>query len=184
MLLIHKLRYPKFIMLGLTFVFAYLLFNSPRFSGVMMGLKALGVFGVFVLGIGYSYGFTAGPATAAIIVIAKDHNIFLFAIIAGIGSLLADLILFEFIRSSFSDEINKLFQERPVRWMASVLPCGIKKFVVPVIASIILASPLPDEIGVTMFAAYKNISEKAFLMLCYLLNTAGILIILAFTSQI
>ena len=46
------------------------------------------------------------------------------------------------------------------------------------VAGFIIASPLPDEIGVTMIAASKSISAKVFSVISYVLNTAGIFVIL------
>jgi uncharacterized membrane protein YdjX (TVP38/TMEM64 family) len=172
-----KLKYPKFLLLLLTFAVAYLLLNFRQSLPFQDVLLSLGFLGVFILGIFYSYGFTAAPATALLLVIAKDQNILLAGLIGGLGSLFADLTLFTLIRTSFRDEIKKLSQERCVKKLGRMVPRTLRKYLVPVLAALIIASPLPDEIGVCMLATTK-ISPRVFSLLSYCLNTLGILVVL------
>ena len=98
--------------------------------------------------------------------------------IAGFGALIADLVIFKFIRSSFKEEVDKLSQEKIVQNINNHVPNSLKRYLLPVFAGFIIASPLPDEIGVTLLAAVKPISIKIFSILSYVLNTAGIFVIL------
>ncbi|PIU22301.1 MAG: hypothetical protein COT14_01790, partial [Candidatus Diapherotrites archaeon CG08_land_8_20_14_0_20_30_16] len=45
-------------------------------------------------------------------------------------------------------------------------------------AGLIIASPLPDELGITILAMSRNISEFSFVLISYVLNTFGIFVIL------
>jgi hypothetical protein len=47
-----------------------------------------------------------------------------------------------------------------------------------VLAGILIASPLPDEAGITMLAGFSKISEKAIIGISFVLNTVGIFILL------
>ena len=44
-------------------------------------------------------------------------------------------------------------------------------------AGLIIASPLPDELGITILATSRNISELTFIALSFVLNTLGIFIV-------
>jgi uncharacterized membrane protein YdjX (TVP38/TMEM64 family) len=176
-----KIKYPKFTLLLLTFVIAYLLFSWRNTLPFQDLLLSLGYFGAFILGIFFAYGFTAAPATAFLLMLAKDYNIFLFGLIGGMGALTADLFLFTFIRSSFTDEIKEISNERAVKKLRHMIHGHLKKYVVPALVGFIIASPLPDEIGVCLLATSK-ISPRAFSVLSYVLNTLGILAILAVGS--
>ena len=110
--------------------------------------------------------------------LAGHHNIYLAGLIGGLGALVGDLIVFIFIRHSFRDEIKKLSKERIVLYINHKTPNLFKKYLLPLIAGFIIASPLPDEIGVSLLAAYKTFSIKIFSIISYLLNTAGIFAIL------
>ena len=54
----------------------------------------------------------------------------------------------------------------------------LKKYFVPVLAGFIIASPLPDEIGVIMLAGLTKIKIGILVVLSLILNTLGILVLL------
>ena len=172
------IKYPKFLLLFLTFLVAYLLFYDKTYQPFHDFIISLGYAGTFLAGIFFAYGFTAAPATAILLILAKEQNIFLAGFIAGFGTLVGDLIIFNFIRHSFMDEIKKLSKEKIVLYVNHKTPNLFKKYFVLVLAGFIIASPLPDEIGVSLLAASRTISTKIFSVISYLLNTVGIFVIL------
>src|SRR3989338_2757667 len=109
-----KIKYPKFLLLLITFVAAYILFYHQENRQLEGLIISGGYIGTFIAGILYSYGFTAAFATSALLVLGNHQNIYLAAIIGGFGSLFTDLVLFVFIRHSFKDEIKKLSKEKIV----------------------------------------------------------------------
>ncbi len=176
--ILQKIKYPKFLLLVLTFVAAYILFSGRSFLPFHNFLLSLGYFGTFLAGIFFVYGFTAAPATAILLILAKSQDIVLAGLIAGVGALLGDLIIFKLIRHSFADELEKLRKERVVSYFDSKAPASLKRYLMPIFAGFIIASPLPDEIGVSLLAASKTISMRTFSIIAYLFNTVGIIIIL------
>ncbi|MFH1237796.1 MAG: hypothetical protein V1648_05345 [Candidatus Aenigmatarchaeota archaeon] len=172
------LKYPKFMLLAATFIAAYLLFSFRDFTPFESIILYLGYAGSFLSGIAYSYGFTSGFSTAALLVIAKDYNIFIAGFVAGLGALVGDLLIFKFIRHSLEDEVDRLGKTGFVRRISSGMPCSVKKYLLSAIAVFVIASPLPDEIGVVLFAACTKINVRKFSEISYLLNTAGIFVIL------
>ena len=178
-----RIKYPKFTLLLFSFFVAYLLFSwrsSLPFQDVLL---TLGYPSAFLIGLLFSYGFTTSTAIVFLLMLAKDYNIFLFGLIAGMGALTSDLLIFTFIRSSFTDEIKEISNEKPVKKLRHMIHGHLKKYLLPVLAGFIIASPLPDEIGVCLLAASK-ISPRVFSLLSYLLNTLGIIAILAIGSTI
>ena len=130
------------------------------------------------------YGFTAAPATSVLLIIAKEQNIFLSALIAGLGALVGDLILFKFIKYSFSfaEEIKEIKHEKVYVYLSGKIngkmPSLFKKYLAVVFAGFLIASPLPDEVGVSLLAFSNKISTKIFSVLAYSLNTIGIFVVL------
>ncbi|MBI2508037.1 hypothetical protein HYV89_03735 [Candidatus Woesearchaeota archaeon] len=173
------MKYPKFFALVLTIIIAVLIFSNEKIISKDNFIIIENYLSSFTLGVFYAYGFTAALATGALLKIADQQNIVITGIVAGFGSLLGDLIIFRFIRGSFNDELKLLGKTRPLKKIRKFL----KKYsslnkVVPIIAYIIIASPLPDEIGVSLIAVYKNTNTKAFSILAFFLNTIGIFIVL------
>jgi len=176
--ILSKLKYPKFLLLILTFVLAYRLFSGRNFLPFHNTLLSLGYFGTFLVGLLFVYGFTAAPATAILLILAKEQNILLAGFIAGFGALAGDLLIFKFIRHSFADEIEKLSKEKMFNSVNNKISKTLKKYFVPVLAGFIISSPLPDEIGVSLLATSTTISTRVFSIVSYILNTAGIFVIL------
>ena len=181
--LVKKIKYPKLLLLIITFIVAYIIFyerNIPIFHDVLF---SLGYFGTLIAGIFFAYGFTAAPATIFLILLSQNENIILSALIGGFGAMIGDYLIFKLIRHSFHDEIEKLRNEKIIKHINKKSPSFVKKYFLPVIAGFIIASPLPDEMGVALLASSKIISSRIFFVISLLLNTTGIFVIL-WLSQI
>ena len=95
------------------------------------------------------------------------------------------IILFRNEIKLLSEEINQLtkpvsnlvFPEkiRVIIWR-KISRSRIWKTLVPIFAGFIIASPLPDELGVAIFGAVKY-EPRRFLLISYILNFIGILIV-------
>ncbi len=171
-------KYPKLTLLAATFVFAYFLYAAQTFLLLRQSISEWGYIGALVAGILYVFGLTAAPATAIFLLMADHYNIVVLGILGGLGSLLGDFMIFKLIRYSFADEIRTLFQERIVHYFTRRVPHALRKMFIPLVAGFIIASPLPDEVGVFLLAASPRVTSRFFAMLCYVLNTAGIFVIL------
>ncbi len=177
-ILIKKLKYPRLVLLILTFIAAYFIYiekiNIPFFNFI----PKIGFIGAFIAGLFFPFGFTAAPATALLLLIAKEQNIIYATISASIGALISNLLIFYFVRISLDNEIKKISKKNIFKIINNSIPRMIRNFIIPVIASFIIASPLPNEIGISLLAFTKNINIRIFIILSLVLNTVGILIIL------
>lgn len=176
-----RFKYPKFFLLIISLVAAYLLFTNPIVSEQIIKLKSLSYLGTFFAGVLFAFGFTAAFAVGFFIAL-NPQNIFLAAIIGGIGTLLANLLVFRLIKTSFIDEFNRLKHEHLVKEITKLIKrkvgLRISNYVLYLFAGIIIASPLPDEIGITMLAGLTSIRTKILGVITFLLSTLGIYIIL------
>ncbi len=176
--ILHYIKYPKLILLIFTFVLAYALFKEREVAVFHDSLLSLGYFGTFLAGIFFVYGFTAAPASALLLIFAQEQNILYGGLIAGLGALAGDLLIFSLIRHSFRDEIRKLSREKALRHFHALIPHGIKKYCILALAGFIIASPLPDEVGVSLLVGMTKISKITFSIVSYILNTSGIFMIM------
>jgi uncharacterized membrane protein YdjX (TVP38/TMEM64 family) len=58
------------------------------------------------------------------------------------------------------------------------IPKRIQKLILWCFAALVIASPLPDELGVALVSGVTKIEQRSFAILCLAMNTLGILIIL------
>ena len=169
-------------MLVLSFIVTYIVFAEVAYVPIHDALVVLGYFGVFLAGFLYAYAFTAMPAAAILLILAKEQNLLFAGLIAGIGALLSDLLIFHFIRHGFSDEVQKLSNEKIVKVIHRSIPDSIRAYLFVTFAGFLIASPLPTEIGVTLMASIKRISTKKFAVIAYVLHTSAIFVILLIGS--
>lgn len=175
------LGYPKLLLLAATYALAIFMLDAQVIFHFLQPLQALGFFGVFLAGFFYSYEVTAAPAAIVLLFLAKGQNIFYAALVGGLGALVSDLIIFFFIRTTMLGEMRKISKTRVAMFIEKeeCLVFGrFKKYVLYVFAAFLVASPLPTEIGVSIFACVKRMTPKRFIVLAYFLHTMGILAIL------
>jgi uncharacterized membrane protein YdjX (TVP38/TMEM64 family) len=172
-----KINYLKFVLFIIALFLAYFIFYERNLSAVHKFISSIGYFGTFFAGMLYTYGFTSPPATAIILLLAEEQNVILASLIGGFGALLNDIIIFKTINYSFKEEINFLLKGKKY---LNFLP----KYVFTILGALIIASPLPDELGISLMVFDKNLLMKNFLLISYILNTIGIFIILLIGKSI
>lgn len=187
--IIEFLKYPKLTILFGTFVAAYLLHEAGVFDQFIQFLNGHGYWTMLFAGLTYSFGFTAAFSTALIVELAPSVDPAIGAIIGGLGAAFTDIGIFSFIRlPTFGDEIGRLKGSQLFRHMhvalRNAIPSKKKRHIILwILAGIIIASPLPDEFGVSIVSVISPLQSRRFLFLCLLLNTIGILTILSGTKM-
>lgn len=179
----ERIQYPKLIVLLISIITAYILFQAHFFLEFAKVLNSHGYASIFLAGLLFSYGFTAPFAVGFFIELASEVNPFIAAPLAGIGAVLSDLIIFKFIRASFQDEFEKLkltwFFQKIHQLFDNHLSDKLKMYTLWTLAGFLIASPLPDEFGVSLISGFTNINRRIFGAVSYILNTTGIFIILS-----
>lgn len=179
---LHRLKHPKTLLLLATIILAYIIFRGRNFGPFHEFLVDLGYLGYLIAGGFYAYGFTAAPATAVLLAIAKEHNIFFGALIGGIGALVGDLIIFFLIKYPLKKELKSLEKEKVVKFLEkeeNKVFGKYKKYFLATFAGFLIATPLPTEIGIALMSSIKRMSLKKFVIIAYILHTLGIFIILS-----
>lgn len=174
-------------MLIISITASYILFNTFTFQHFVHGLNAYSYLGIFIAGMLFTFGFSAPFAVAFFVAINGDVNIIDAALVGGFGAFIGDIIIFNLIRFSFMDELTRIkhfhmFQTFNRIFQKNIL-FRIRTYLTLVLAGIIIASPLPDEIGVAMLAGFTEVNEKAFAVISFILNSMGILVILLLASM-
>lgn len=85
-----KLKYPKFTILLLTYAVVIFLFGGKLFQGINDWVVGLGYWGALLAGIFYAYSFTAGAATAILVILGGELNMIGAGLLAGAGALISD----------------------------------------------------------------------------------------------
>lgn len=160
----------------LSIIIAIMLVKTGVIEELLVSIQGIRYIGSFIAGIFFASAFTAALSTAVFVEIADINSIFLMAILGGLGALFGDLIIFHFVKDRLSENVAFLIKKsKSERWVA-IFKMKFFRWLIPFLGALIIASPLPDEIGVAMMGLSKMKTWK-FGILSFLLNSAGILII-------
>ena len=160
----------------LSILIAVILGKTGILESILVSTQGARFIGSFIAGIFFVSVFTAAPATVALGEIAQSNSVITVAILGGLGALIGDLIIFLFVKDRVYEQFYYLIKisksERPF----SIFRLKLFRWVIPFVGALIIASPLPDEIGVTMLGLSK-MKNSYFVLLSFILNSAGIFII-------
>lgn len=177
---IFRFKYPKLIIFLLCILSAYILFNNKNLN-YLIPFTEKRYLSAFIGGILVAFGFTA-PFGVGFLISSSPQNIFIRALIAGIGATISDLIIFKFMKFSFIDEFKKLEKTKTIKEIEKIVKENkyilIKHYLLYVFAGIIIASPLPDEIGVSMLAGLTTIKPLKLSIISFILHTTAIFFII------
>jgi hypothetical protein len=179
-----KIKYPKLSLFIISVILVYFLFSGLAYKPLHDALIFTGYFGTFLAGLLYPYALTSAAGTGILLILAKEQNLLLAGLIAGIGALISDIVLFFFVKHGFSDEVEKLSKEKVVRTVNSWIPKSVRAYLHATFAGILIASPLPTEMGIMLMASIKNISIKKFITIVYILHASAIFVILIIGSTV
>ena len=155
---------------------AIILAKTGALQDLITSTQEMRFIGSFIAGILFVSVFTAAPATVALGEIAQSNSVITMAILGGFGALIGDLIIFRFVKDRVSEHFYYLIKISKSERLFSIFKLNLFRWIIPLVGALIIASPLPDEIGVTMLGLSK-VKNSYFILLSFVLNSAGILII-------
>jgi hypothetical protein len=162
------------LLIGLTLFF--FLLDHPFVSKAIMSVGTLGYFGVFLTGIFFVSTFTVAPSAVVLFHLASQMNIWYIAVVAGLGAVCGDFLIFRFLKDGVFEEVKPVFRRLTGERLQKLFETPHFGRLSMVLGAIIIASPLPDETGLALLGLSK-ITRLQFFLLSFVLNTVGIFII-------
>ena len=93
-----------------------------------------------------------------------------------LGAVIGDLVLFFFVRDALSQDLMTMLRGSWLRKAKALCKTPFLSWAIPVAGAMIIASPLPDEVGLAMLGLSK--ADLRFLIpISYAMNFLGIFII-------
>ncbi|MDP3997517.1 MAG: hypothetical protein Q8P73_03390 [bacterium] len=172
----YKNLYQDFGIIILSVLIAVLLAQSGALERFVVAIGELRMMGSFIAGILFTSIFTAAPATVLLGEFAQANSAWTVAFIGALGAVTGDYIIFHFIRDRFSSDILTLLQQHRYQRMKNIFRLRSSQWMLGAIGLFIIASPLPDELGVTLLGFSKT-KRRFFLLISFTANFLGILAI-------
>lgn len=134
----------------------------------------------FFAGIFFTSIFTTAIGSAAFVVLGIDgYNPLIVGVVGGIGALVGDTLIFKFVRNDLRADLSYLFRLHKQKSLRKLTSVPFIHFLLPLLGGFIIASPLPDELGVTLLAL-SHIPTRYFSLLSFLFNAFGIALMVRF----
>jgi len=164
----------------LSIIFAIILYFAGVFNIMVVEMGSYGYIGAFFVGMMFASTFTAASATFLFLNFGSHLNPWLVILLGGLGAMTSDLFFYELVSHKILTEIKALgtflLPIKKLEMMEVFSKKRVFLWGIPFVASLLIASPLPDELGVALFSLI-NFKPKYLSVVTFLLNTLGIFIL-------
>ncbi len=168
------------VMIAIGIALALILSKIGFIDYVVSFFKDYYVVSSFIAGMFFTSVFTIAPASVTLIHIAQNSPTSGVVFWGGLGAMVGDLILFLFIKDRFADHLKKSFKTSTVKHFMKSLHFGFMRWLSPVIGALIIASPLPDEFGITLLGMSK-VKTIVLIPITFFMNMLGIYLLIEFS---
>ncbi len=152
------------------------LMKSGAIATLVAYTSQFGLVGSFIVGLFFTSILTTAPAIVAIFESAAYVPAWELAVIGGIGAVCGDLLLFRFVQSRLVAYILRVALHPKVLRFGAQIASGPLWWLGPLGGAVIMASPLPDELGLLMMGL-SHIRLIQFVPIAFAANAAGIFLI-------
>ncbi len=179
----RRWRYKHITFFLISIVFAFVLSRNELFHTFLLNLGNFGYIGAFVGGILFVSTFTVATGAVIILLLAERLSPIELALIAGLGGMVGDFTIFRFVKDGFLEEITPIYNSLGGKYLTALLRRKYFRWMLPVIGALIIVSPFPDEIGVSLMGITK-IKSYQFLLLSFVLDVTGVFLFVVFARAI
>lgn len=175
-------KFRNTILLLLSVILIFIFIDTPFVKNIIHSIGSLGYWGAFLAGVFFVSTFTVAPAGVVLFFLARELNPLIIAVIAGLGAVLGDYLIFRFLKDKIFEELKPIFEKLGGSYFSHLISTPYFAWLAPVLGAIIIASPFPDEIGIGLMGLSK-LKNWQFLLISFVLNSVGILIIITLAKS-
>ena len=174
----HRLKYKNLTLLFFSIILAVFLSRLESFHALLLNLGSFGYLELYCRHI-VCTTFTVATGAVILLVLAEKLSPLEIGIIAGFGAVLGDFTIFKFVKDGLVNEVREVYEKIDHgNHLLKLLHTKYFSWMFPIFGAIVIASPLPDEIGVSLLGIGKMKSYQ-FLILSFILNAVGIFLVVS-----
>jgi len=181
---LHRRRhFNLFFLLG-GLVFVIILSRLPFFGTLIEKIETFGYLGAIISGFLFTSTFTAAFAGLLLINFAEVLDPFWLILCATLGALSSDLLIFHFVKDKVSDEITPIYEHFIAKnHLKKIIHTKYFSWTLPVIGALLMATPLPDELGVSLLGL-STMSFWQFLLISFLSHSFAMFLLVSAATLI
>jgi len=176
-----KHHYKNIFLVCIGILAALSLSRVEAFHSALLHLGTFRYFGAFLTGMLFVSTFTAPTGILMLLILARLYTPIEIGLIAGAGAVVSDVLIFHFVRNDLANELGDLYTRFSGSHFSHLLHTKYFRWTLPVVGAIIIASPLPDELGVSLLSISK-MKLAQFILTSFCLHSLGIFLIVSFSA--
>lgn len=173
----HSWKYKNLTFLLLSILLTVFLSRFDFLSQTLFNLAHIPIIGSLIAGILYVSTSTVVLAILIILDLTKTISPIEISIVGGVGAVVGDIVFFRFFRKNLLREVTPIYDRFGGQHITKLLNHKFIRWSLPIIGIIIIASPLPDEVGASLIGLTK-INTYQFAILSLILNMLGIFLLI------
>lgn len=179
----RRWKYKHLTLFIVSVIFSIFLSRYELFNTFLLNLGNWGYIGAFFGGILFVSTFTVATGAVILLILAERLSPIELGIIAGFGGVVGDFMIFRFVKDGLLKEVTPIYNRLGGRHLTRMLQAKYFRWILRIIGAIIVASPFPDEIGVSLMGITK-IKTYQFLLLVFVLDTVGVFLFIVAAKAI
>lgn len=169
-------KHKNLLVLCIAILVALVLSQFKPFHDFLVHLGTFGYVGAFIAGMLFTSAFTTPTSFLIFATLSGTMHPVPLALIGGAGAVVGDFLIFRFIRDDLTEELEEIYEKMGGDHLTRILNTKYFHWTLPLLGSLILASPLPDELGISLMGVAK-LRTLEFIPISYFSNTIGILLV-------
>lgn len=175
----NKWKYKNLTVVFISIVLAVQLSRIEGFHSFLIHLGGFGYIGAFIAGMLFVSTFTVATSALILLILAETLSPLEIGLIAGLGAVVGDMLIFRLIKDNLANEVEDIYNQMDrKKHLKKLFHSKYFNWMLPVLGGIIIASPLPDELGISLMGISKMNTLK-FILLSYVLNSIGIFLVVS-----
>ncbi|NTU73907.1 hypothetical protein HGB07_07170 [Candidatus Roizmanbacteria bacterium] len=176
---LHRFKYKNITFLIFGLLITFCLFRAEPFHQILLGMGGWGYLGIFIAGILFTSTFTVATAIVLFLIFAEHFPLLGIVIVGSLGAMIGDLLIFRFVKNKgLIEEMKQVLILLRAHHLLKISNTRYFGWLLPVIGTILLILPLPDELGISLIGI-SRIKAYYFALLMYLFNIVGIVLVLS-----
>ena len=181
---LRRRRHSNILLLVGGLAFAFILSRMPFFATFVKEVEKFGYLGAVFSGFLFTSTFTVATGALLLANFAKILDPFWLILCSVSGALIGDMIIFLFVKDKVSEDITPVYEHFIAKnHLKKIIHTKYFSWTLPVIGALIIASPFPDELGISLMGL-SSISFQKFLMMAFFSHSLGMFILVSATTII
>jgi hypothetical protein len=156
---------------------AILLAETALLDSVLSGAITAGVpLKAFIAGLFFTSAFTTAPAAVILGKLSQNAHLLVVALYGAAGAVAGDYLIFRFIRDRLGEDLSYIIGRKAGAKLRHLLTARYARWMSPFVAMLIIASPLPDELAITILGLTR-IKTVFFIPFVFTANFIGLLLV-------